>query len=265
MSPIGTRVLVVHYGTLMTTRSQAFLDYPSLGEPDAPLRMDYYFWVVRRGDQVLLVDTGFDPDVGRRRGRTVFFPPVDALGALGIRPEQVRDIVVTHFHYDHIGNVSAFPQARLWVQEKEYRYWRDDIGADASLREFVEQAELDVVYAAADAGRVTFIDGDAEPIPGVQVHLVGGHTPGQQIVRIETDVRPVVIASDACHFDEEIVRDRPHSVVTDVSEMLAGYEMLRSFEAAGALVLAGHDPGIPHHLGALVRLGDGAIFSTTEA
>lgn len=265
MSSAGIQVLVVQYGTVMTTRGHAFLDYGSLGEPDGPQRMDYYFWVVRHGERVLLVDTGFDPDVGRRRGRTVFFPPLEALSAVGIAPEHVADIVITHFHYDHIGNLPAFPNARLWVQARELEYWRDGPGSDPSAREFVEQGELDELQTAVDAGRVILIDGDAEPMPGVQLHRVGGHTPGQQIVRIEAEERPVVIASDACHFDEEIVRDHPHRLVTDVGEMLAGYELLRSFEAAGALVLSGHDPGIPRHLQSLVPIGDGAIFSTTEA
>ena len=61
----------MRYGTLETTRSEAYYRYQAYGEPDGPQALDYFFWIVRRGDETILVDTGFDPDVGRRRGRTL--------------------------------------------------------------------------------------------------------------------------------------------------------------------------------------------------
>ena len=56
--------------------------------------MDYFFYVLRRGEQTILVDVGFDPVVGERRGRTVLHPPVDALRELGVAPMSVAQIVV---------------------------------------------------------------------------------------------------------------------------------------------------------------------------
>ncbi|MGZ4279213.1 MAG: MBL fold metallo-hydrolase, partial [Solirubrobacteraceae bacterium] len=95
----GWSVLAVRYGTLETTRSEAYYRYQAYGEPDGPQVLDYYFWIVRRGDETLLVDTGFDPDVGRRRGRTCLIEPADAMAALGVGPETVSRVVLTHLHY----------------------------------------------------------------------------------------------------------------------------------------------------------------------
>ena len=85
----------MRYGTLETTRSEAYYRYQAYGEPDGPQVLDYYFWIVRRGDETILVDTGFDPDVGRRRGRTCLIEPADAMAQLGRRP---RDRLARRAH-----------------------------------------------------------------------------------------------------------------------------------------------------------------------
>ena len=77
-------VWAVRYGTRVTTRTEAYLNWHVYGEPDESFRMDYFFWIVRGGGRTTVVDCGFDPEVGRRRGREVLVDPVDALAALGI-------------------------------------------------------------------------------------------------------------------------------------------------------------------------------------
>ena len=105
----GYEVLAVRYGTLRTTRSELFYRAGSYGEPDAEIEMAYYFWLLRRGAETIVVDCGFDPAVGARRGRTCLWAPVDALRALGVEPAEVSTVIVTHLHYDHIGNLAALP------------------------------------------------------------------------------------------------------------------------------------------------------------
>src|SRR5207245_2463081 len=80
-------VLAIRYGTRMTTRAACYAGYEQLGEPDAPLGMDYFCWLLRSERRTILVDTGFDAEVGTRRGRTTLCPPVDALARLGVTPE----------------------------------------------------------------------------------------------------------------------------------------------------------------------------------
>ena len=77
-------VVAVRYGTLSAPRSELFLRFASYDEPDEVVEMAYYFWVLRRGAETILVDTGFDPAVGVRRGRTCLWPPLEALQRLGI-------------------------------------------------------------------------------------------------------------------------------------------------------------------------------------
>ena len=79
--------------------------------------------------ETIVVDCGFDPEVGARRGRTCLCAPLEALRALGVEPESVSTVVVTHLHYDHIGNLAAFPAATLIVPRRELDFWTGPIAA----------------------------------------------------------------------------------------------------------------------------------------
>jgi glyoxylase-like metal-dependent hydrolase (beta-lactamase superfamily II) len=94
------------------------------GDPeDLPMPMDYFVWAAVSDAHTVVVDTGFTAEVARRRGRTHLRSPADALRAVGVNPDAVEHVVLTHFHYDHIGTVDAFPAARFIVQEAEMAFW----------------------------------------------------------------------------------------------------------------------------------------------
>lgn len=236
-------VLAVRYGTRVTTRADYYLRYAAYGEPDGPLPMDYFFWVLRGPDETILVDSGWDPAVAARRGRTCLVPPPSAMEQLGVRRDTVSRIVLTHLHWDHTGNLHLFPDAQLLVQERELAFWGSPMGERFQFVAHVEPTEIEYVLRADEAGRVQRLQGDAELAPGLHARLVGGHSPGQMILVVETESGPVVLASDAIHFYEELERDWPCSIVVDVAETYAGYELLRALAADGrARLLAGHDP-----------------------
>jgi glyoxylase-like metal-dependent hydrolase (beta-lactamase superfamily II) len=91
--------------------------------------------------------------------------------------------------------------------------------------------------------RVRFVSGEAEPAPGVSLHLVGGHAPGLQVVRVRTAGGPVVLASDATHFYANLAEDRPFSIVHSLAGMYDAFDRVR--ELAGgedARIVPGHDP-----------------------
>jgi glyoxylase-like metal-dependent hydrolase (beta-lactamase superfamily II) len=91
---------------------------------------------------------------------TDFEKPSTAIGKLGVRPEDVTDIIISHVHWDHLDGADLFPNAHVWIQRDEYRHY---VGADGQ--------PLD------RAGRVTLVDGDArEIIPGITVYTGGRHT-----------------------------------------------------------------------------------------
>ena len=239
----GWNVIAVRYATLETTRSDAYYRYQAYGEPDGPQILDYYFWILRRGDETLLVDTGFDPDAGRRRGRTCVIEPATAMAALGVGPDTVSRVVLTHLHYDHIGNLDRFPDAELLVPARELDFWLGPLARRAQFAHAVEAAELGHVLAAVDAGRVRRLEGGEEIADGVHALHLGGHSPGQMALAIFGTRDGVVLASDAVHFYEELERDRPFGVMADLAEMYEAYDDLREV-AGGGHIVPGHDPAV---------------------
>ncbi len=120
------------------------------------------------------------------------------------------------------------------------------------------------VKLASEEDRVDFLDGNGVIVPGISAQLVGGHCPGQQIVVIDGQA-PIVLASDALHFYEEMQRDMPFEVFTDLPRMYETYDLLRGLQdEQNAVIVAGHDPrvmemfpAVPGHEGLAVRVSEG--------
>jgi glyoxylase-like metal-dependent hydrolase (beta-lactamase superfamily II) len=239
-------VLAVKYGYRVTTRAESYLNFHLYGEPDADLDIDYYFWVIRGGQGVLLVDTGFAPEVGDRRRRAHFTTPAQVLPRLGIAPEDVTAIVITHAHWDHTGNVGQFPRAQLVMTEAEYAFWTSPLAARKHFAAHCEPEEIALLRRAREADRLTLFTGQYTLAPGIELTEVGGHTPGQLIASVATPKGgTAVLASDALHFYEEVERDRPFAILADLPAMYRAYDTLAQLATQpGTHLVAGHDPGV---------------------
>jgi glyoxylase-like metal-dependent hydrolase (beta-lactamase superfamily II) len=237
-------VLAVRYGTRMATRGTVYVDDGRLGDPDAPLQMDYFFWLLLGEAGTILVDCGFHPDVGARRGRDTLVRPLDALDRLGVDRAALERIVVTHLHYDHVGQLDAFPNAELIVQRRDVDFWAAP-GLSEEHAVHVEASEVAHVAKAVEAGRVQLLDGAAMLAPGVGAILIGGHSPGQQSLVVKGELCPVLLASDAVHYYEELEQRLPFAILVDLDEMVRGYETLQALsEQTGAVLAPGHDPEV---------------------
>ena len=106
------------------------------------------------------------------------------------------------------------------------------------------------------AGRVRFVSGSAEVAPGVELHLIGGHSRGLQAVRVRTRRGWVVLASDASHYYENFLSGKPFPIVVDMQDMLDGFAQIRALADSDAHVIPGHDPLVRRLYPAL---GDGNV------
>jgi glyoxylase-like metal-dependent hydrolase (beta-lactamase superfamily II) len=238
-------VVAVRYATRRAWKSGLYHRFESYGEPDTEASLDYYFWLVRDGPKAILIDTGFDPDVGERRGRTLLCEPREAMRRAGLSIENVAQVIITHFHYDHVGNIDAFPNAELLVPQRELDFWTSPPAGRAQFAEHVEPAEIARLEAACGSGRGRALSGEETIAPGLTAITVGGHSPGQLVLLVETARGLVVLASDAVHFYEELELDRPFAIIADLADMYRGYDLLRELQRdRQAIVVPGHDPGV---------------------
>jgi glyoxylase-like metal-dependent hydrolase (beta-lactamase superfamily II) len=211
---------------------------------DGPSPLDLFVWVAVSKDRIVLIDSGADENTVRTRGYQFIRSPTVALAALGIEADAVTDLVVTHLHWDHAGNFDKFPRARLWAHGAETAYATGPSMAQPFLRRPFDVDHVCSLVRALYAGRVEFNDGDRQIAPGISVHHVGGHTPGLQVVRVNTSRGAVVVASDALHLYENWTRGVPFPVVVRADEYLAAFRTIERLADSPDHVIAGHDPAV---------------------
>jgi glyoxylase-like metal-dependent hydrolase (beta-lactamase superfamily II) len=197
---------------------------------------------LKSGSRTFVVDTGFDEAMARQRRRTFLNSPGEGLRRLGVDPQTVEDVIITHMHYDHCGNHDLFPSARFHVQDREMQFCTGRHMAHPFMRWPFDPEDVSAMVRRLFSGRVVFHDGDEEVAPGLSVHHVGGHTMGMQIVRVNTRRGSVVLASDASHLYANMERGNPYPIAYNIGEVLEGYRRAYSLATSGEHVIPGHDP-----------------------
>lgn len=213
------------------------------GDPhDAAAPLDYFVWAIQGGGRTFVLDTGFDGRVAAKRNRSIIRSPGDGLKALGIDPDTVGDVIMSHMHFDHAGNHDLFPRARYHLQDREMHYCTGRCMAHPFLNHTFEVDDVVAMVRRVFVGRVLFHDGTAELAPGLTLHHVGGHSSGLQVARVRTRRGWVVLASDASHLYANMEQGRPFPIVANVVEMLEGYRTLRALASSPQHIIPGHDP-----------------------
>ena len=208
----------------------------------ALMPLDFYLWVIRNDARTIVVDTGFGKAEARQRGRQLLQTPEQALARIGVQLATVKDVVITHLHYDHAGTLPDFSAARFHLQSSEMAFATGPAMLDAGERwAFSADHVCDMVRLLYD-DRLVFHDEDADIAPGITLHRLPGHTAGLQVVRVPTRRGFVVLASDASHFYENFARRSPFPICYSESDMVKSFERLEQLADSEDHIIPGHDP-----------------------
>src|SRR3954468_7130816 len=213
-------------------------------DPHEAMPLDYFVWLVRdpaTGHEIV-VDTGFDAACAEKRGRTLNRSVGDSLRAMDCDPARVRDVIVTHLHYDHAGGIEIFSNAKIHIQDREMAFATGRHMCTACIRVRFEADHVVSMVRPLFADKVQFHDGEGQVAPGVTVHRVGGHSDGLQVVRVETARGPVVLASDAAHYYANLQKRSPFPIVYNVGDMAQGWEIVEKLAGHPDRFIPGHDP-----------------------
>ncbi|GAA4176223.1 N-acyl homoserine lactonase family protein [Gryllotalpicola koreensis] len=237
------RVLAIRAGLRRGTRGEHFLEP---GAWDEPHETAYWFWAARRGARTVLIDAGMSTErAAGLAGLDWAGPAHELLAAAGIAPESVDRVILSHLHYDHAGGARYFPHARVAIQRAERAYWSGPVAERVvSQRWLVDPRDLRELEEAAAQGRLEELDGSVELEPGIRVDRLGGHTPGMQAVTVATESGPVVIASDASHFFENVEGDKPGRLFLDLPAVYFAFDTLAALDTTGNGIAPGHDPDL---------------------
>jgi glyoxylase-like metal-dependent hydrolase (beta-lactamase superfamily II) len=237
-------VTAVRFGTRTAQRSKVYLNYQIYKQPDGDIPMDYFFWILSNGTNTVLVDTGFNAISGGKRSRSMLITPAEALEALNIDGDAIDQVIISHLHYDHAGNLDLAPAATFAMARKEFDFWTGAYGARGLFASAVEQTDIEGVRSLLEQGRLILTDGDVELRPGIRLIEVGGHTPGELIVVVDTAHGEVILASDAIHYYEELDDDRPFVELSDLVDVYSCFDTVRELVSAGGILVPGHDPAV---------------------
>jgi glyoxylase-like metal-dependent hydrolase (beta-lactamase superfamily II) len=224
------------------------------------LTMEVYGFLLRLGDRLALIDSGagrlMPPDLGKL---------LDALGALGVAPDQIQHIFMTHVHRDHYGGLTdgegkaAFPNAELVLHEKEAAFWLDNKFDDMPQR---ARRHYDSTMQALSlyTNRLRRVR-DNEDMFGVSAHLAPGHTPGHTCWLVQSGGQSILAWGDLIHI-AAIHLPAPHIAMEyDLDPEAAKWSRMRVLDwvATDHILVAGAHLPAPG-IGAIVRTGAGFAY-----
>ncbi|HUC18532.1 MAG TPA: N-acyl homoserine lactonase family protein [Acetobacteraceae bacterium] len=160
-------------------------------------KLPYAYVLLKGKGETVLIDTGYDhvnygKTLADLYGVTNYHGPADVLAECSIRPQDVTTVFITHAHFDHMGAMSHFPNAKFYVQKREIEKWVWALTLGPEYRFLVGAADpADIVTAVelTRQGRMICLDGDHEDVlPGIDVHLAADtHTYGSMYVTLRND------------------------------------------------------------------------------
>lgn len=240
----------------------ALSSYVEGGADDELLDLPCYCWLLRAGEDVVLVDSGPDArastDVGYAVSGDTRRSLLGGLRAAGLTPSDVDVLVHTHLHQDHVQNDHLFHPRRVVVQRRELEEARASDAACARLSPAERAALAAAPYETSQAAgiwyigtaaleacwgdRVEPVDGPAEVLPGLRVVPSGAHTAGHQSVLADTADGVVCLAGDVVPLAANATRVGPMT-----PDAAAAHAFLAQAAAAGWELIPSHEPALRTH------------------
>lgn len=207
----------------------------------------YFLWLLRGPDEDILVDTGFTPRLSNAKGLPFADLRLRTRDALletaGVRERDVATVILTHLHWDHFDLEGFLPNATFWVQRSEVEFWEGFGAQDRWTRRFLSDCFADDLAAVQSNGRLKIVDGAADVVDGIRVEWVGGHSPGMQIVVVETARGPFVIGNDALTTYRNLREWTPPAIhLNSIQECLAAMGRIKELsDGDESRICPGHD------------------------
>lgn len=208
-------------------------------------------WLVKHGNQWLLWDTGVpesahnDPKGWSTLPRLIVYhldkTLTGQLGELGLKPDDIGRVAISHTHGDHIGNVSLFPHARILMQRAEYQWIHSPDGKNENVNQLMALARK---LMGTPKG-LQLVDGDTDVFGDGSVTLVAtpGHTPGSQSLLVHLKhTGYVILSGDVAHLEENFENGIVPSLNTDSTASVQSMEKVRQLmKTYKAIFFINHD------------------------
>ena len=218
--------------------------------------------LVNLGSQLVLIDTGAGPFLDETFGKLL-----DTLDALGVEPEAIDTVIISHWHPDHVGAASvngevSFPNARYYLAQTEWEFVQD-FPTDSPHIDMLEAFEV-AMQPVIDSGQLAFHGDGDEIVPGIRAMAAPGHTPGHHIFTVNSNGQQIVLVKDVADHFLVPLKHPEWGFVFDHDVALAAEtrrEVFGQVADEGRQIVGYHFP-FPG-TGYVVRAGDGFRFVPT--
>ena len=221
-------------------------------------------YLVRGRGRTVLIDAG---------GSAAFAPTMGALderlAELGVMPEAIEAVVMTHLHPDHTGGLlgpdgAAFPNAEIVVAETELAHWTDPATRAALPEPMRPLVDALAAALAPYEGRVRTFEGDADVVPGLTAFPLPGHTPGHTGYRVTDGDGQLLVWGDVVHAAPIQMANPQVYVAYDSDPQSAVGTRLRAFDMAAADGLRVAGMHLPPGVHRVERSGDAYRLRAAE-
>jgi len=241
-NPDSYEIHAIRYATNQTRKRFHSCLHCTPDDVHETMPMDFYVWVIQNKHRTIVVDCGSKQWKCEQRGHDFIRCPVEGLEAIGINADKTDDLILTHLHWDHAGNVDLFKNAMVHLTDTEMRNATSQDMADPVINTYFLVDDVCTVVQRLFDGAVTFHHQDREIAPGVSLHKVGGHSAGMQVVRVYTKRGWVVLASDATHYYTNYMDRNPFPILYNFNDMITGWDRCLELADSPDHVVPGHDP-----------------------
>ena len=235
-------------------------DLVSGADKSRKLDLAMMIWLVRGGGHTVLVDSGFYHERFFKDYKMKdFLKPSEAVAKLGMKPEEITDIVITHMHWDHADGADLFPNARIWIQKDELEYYSGEAWETKDTSDGIDAQDLLEFVKLNTEGRVGLVHGDAQEIlPGLTCYTGGKHTYQSQYVGVNTAGGTVILASDNMYLYENLEKHVPIGETLDAASNLRAQDRMKRLATRPEWIVPGHDPAVferfPQKAAGVVRI-----------
>ncbi len=195
-------------------------------------------YLIKHGDRYLLWDTGLDGTIAGKpkdaERRLLKERIVPQLARIGVKPEDVSFVGVSHHHFDHIGQLADFPHATLFIGKEDFEVLKSP-----------EWPGLDMSYWTGGKGKVEPVKGDKDIFGDGRVIMLAmpGHTPGHHSLYVRLASGAVMLSGDQYHFTEQVANKGVPGFNTNRADTLASHDRFERIAANyNAKVIIQHEP-----------------------
>lgn len=206
-----TEIIPINYGKSVLPENMIFQN----GAEDKVRPIVFMVYLIKTENRLILADAGCETMPGFVM--TDFIGPVKALNNIGISPEEITDLIITHAHHDHIECAKYFKNAVIYIQKDEYEAGKGYLSENLDIRTFDEEMLI---------------------CDGIKSVKIGGHSKGSSIVEITDSDNKYIIAGDECYVRECLTKQIPTGVAYDLQKSLA---FIQKYGRGEYTVLLCHD------------------------